>query len=115
MLRESSKISGEAVELSDVTKGLSDATGIAHAPILVAFAEAVVQRDPPSIAAAREAVFAALGNDAMVDAAAVIASFHGSVRIADAIGIPYQTAAAGKDRPDIRDEAGISAFPRLKG
>lgn len=115
MLRESSKVSGEAVELSDVTRGLSDATGIAYARILVEFAEAVVLRDRSRIAAAREAVFAALGNDATVDAAATIAGFHGFVRIADSTGIPYQTAAAGQDRPDIREEAGISAFPRIRG
>lgn len=114
MLRESSKVSGEAVELSDVTKGLSDGTGIAHARILVEFAESVVLRDAPRIAASREEVLATLGNDAMVDAAAVIAGFHGFVRIADSTGIPYQTAAAGQDRPDIREEAGISAFPRLR-
>ena len=113
MLRESSKISGETVELRDVTRGLSDATGIAHAPVLVEFAEAVVLRVPPRIAAARDAVLAALGNDAMVDAAATIAGFHGFVRLADAIGIPYQTAAAGQDLPDLREEAGISAFPRF--
>ena len=114
MLRESSKISGEAVNLSDVTKGLSDATRIAHAPALVEFAEAVVLRDSPRIAAARAAVLAALGNDAMVDATAIIAGFHGFVRLADAIGIPYQMAAAGQDLPDLREEAGISSFPRFR-
>ena len=113
MLRESSKISEEAVELSDVTRGLSAATAIAHAPLLVAFAEAVVHRDPPRIAAARDAVFAAMGNDATVDAAATIAGFHGFVRIADAIGIPYDTAAMGRDVPEIREAAGINAFPRV--
>jgi len=114
MLRESSKISNDAVELSDVTRGLSDATGIAHAEILVEFAEAVVQRDIPRIAAARKAVFDALGNDATVDTAAIIAGFHGFVRIADAIGIPYQTAARGEDAPELREQAGISAFYRIR-
>ena len=114
MLRESSKISNETVELSDVTRGLSDATGIAHASILVEFAEAVVQRDNRRIAAARKAVFVALGNDATVDTAAIIAGFHGFVRIADAIGIPYQKAARGEDAPELREQAGISAFYRFR-
>lgn len=114
MLRESSKISEETVELSDVTRGLSDATGIAHAPLLVEFAEAVVHRDRPRVDAARNAVFAAMGNDATVDAAATIAGFHGFVRIADTIGIPYDTAAMGRDVPDIREAAGINAFPRVR-
>ena len=114
MLRESSKISNDAVELSDVTLGLSDATEIPHAAILVEFAEAVVRRDVPNIAAARNAVFETLGNDATVDAAAIIAGFHGFVRIADAIGIPYQTAARGEDVPELREQAGISAFHRIR-
>lgn len=113
MLRESSKISNETVELSDVTRGLSHATGIAHARILVEFAEAVVQRDSRRVAAARKAVFDALGNDAMIDAAATIAGFHGFVRIADTIGIPYETAAAGQDVPELREQAGINAFHRI--
>lgn len=114
MLRESSKISNDAVELSDVTRGLSDATGIAHAKILVEFAEAVVHRDMQRIAAARKAVFGALGNNATVDSAAIIAGFHGFVRIADAIGIPYQRAARGEDAPELREQAGINAFHRIK-
>lgn len=114
MLRESSKISNQAVELSDVTQGLNHATDIAHAPLLVEFAEAVVQRDVARIVAARKAVFDAMGNDATVDAAATTAGFHGFVRIADAIGIPYTTAAKGEDVPELREQAGINAFPRIR-
>jgi len=50
----------------------------------------------------------------MVDAAATIAGFHGFVRIADAIGIPYQTAARGEDVPELREQAGINAFHRIR-
>lgn len=114
MLRESSKISNEAVELRDVSHGLSEGTAIAHAPILVAFAEAVVARDAVRIGDARAAVRKAMGDVAFVDAAAVAAGFHGFVRIADSIGIPYKTAAAGEDVPDVREAAGVNAFFRLK-
>ena len=41
-------------------------------------------------------------------------SFHGFVRIADAIGIPYQTAARGEDAAELREQAGISAFYRVR-
>lgn len=114
MLRESSKRSEEAVQLQDVTQGLSGATDIEHAPLLVSFAEAVVQRDEAATARARAAVLQAMGNDAMVDAAATISAFHGFVRIADSIGIPYKTAAMGGDAADVREIAGINAFPRVQ-
>ena len=114
MLRESSKHTNEAVDLHDVSAGLSERTQVAHGPLLVAFAEAVVARDDARITSAREALRAAVGEAATVDAAATVAGFHGFVRIADAIGIPYKTAAAGQDAPDIREQAGVNAFYRLR-
>ena len=39
--------------------------------------------------------------------------FHGFVRIADAIGIPYETAGFGNDAAEIREEAGINQFHRI--
>jgi hypothetical protein len=36
------------------------------------------------------------------------------VRIADATGIPYQNAAGGVDRPEIRAAAGINEFYRVR-
>lgn len=113
MLRESSRHSSEAVDLADVANGLSDRTAVAHADVLVAFAEAVVSRDRVRIDPARAAVHAALGDAGMVDAAAVAAAFHGFTRIADAIGIPYKTAAGGQDDPDVREAAGVNLFPRV--
>ncbi len=113
MLRESSKHTNEAVDLRDVSAGLSDRTGVAHAPILVAFAEAVVARDAKRIAEARDTLRSALGVAALVDVAATVAGFHGFVRIADAIGIPYKTAAGGQDAPDVREAAGVNGFYRV--
>ncbi len=114
MLRESSQIANDEVELSDVTGGLSAGTQILHAEALVNFAEAIVARDTAAIVIARQAIFEALGNDAMVDAACVASAFHGFVRIADAIGIPYTTAAQGQDVPEIREAAGINDFYRIQ-
>ena len=67
------------------------------------------------IANVRNKLLAVLGNDAVVDALAVASAFHGFVRIADAIGIPYTTAAKGSDAPDIREEVGINQFHLIKG
>ncbi len=114
MLRESSKHTNEAVDLRDVSAGLSERTAVADAPILVAFAEAVVARDPARIRVARDAVRSTMGDAALVDVAAIVAGFHGFVRIADAIGIPYKTAAGGQDAPDVREAAGVNAFYRLR-
>jgi dienelactone hydrolase len=113
MLRESSQHTQEAVNLGDVSAGLSNATQVAHAPILVEFAESVVARDDVRIAKARVAVRAAMGPAALVDIAAITAAFHGFTRIADAIGIPYTTAAAGQDAPEVREAAGVNLFPRV--
>ena len=113
MLRESSQHAGTAVELRDITAGLSDATAIAHGDELVGFAEAVVSRDAARIAAAREAVLEALGATALVDVAATVAAFHGFVRIADAIGIPFETASGGRDLPELREQTGVNAFHRV--
>ena len=114
MLRASSKFTNESVDLHDVSAGLSDGTKVAHAPLLVAFAEAVVARDTDRIRVARNALRAAMGDAQLVDAAATAAAFHGFTRIADAIGIPYKTAAGGQDAPDVREAAGVNAFYRVR-
>ena len=114
MLRESSQIAGFKVQLRDVTFGLSDETRIPHGDLLVVLSEAMVARDIDAIADARDMLFQALGNNAVVDTVAVASAFHGFVRIADAIGIPYATAARGVDAPDVREEAGINKFYRIK-
>ncbi len=114
MLRESMQITNNEVNLKDVTQGLSDGTQIPNAEELVNFAEAIVSRDVAKITAARQIVADTLGNDATVDAAAVASAFHGFVRIADAIGIPYTTAAQGQDVPEIREAAGINDFYRIQ-
>ncbi len=114
MLRESMQIKGRQVDVSGVTKGF-DAVDIPHAALLIEFAEAVVLFDQARTAAARAALLAALGEAGLVDAAAVVGAFHGFVRIADAIGIPYTTAARGIDAPEIRERAGVNDFYRVRG
>ena len=115
MLRESMQIKGKQVDVRGVTEGFDGPLDIPHGLALVEFAEAVVLRDVPRISAARELLRDALGEAGLIDAAAVTAAFHGFVRIADAIGIPYTTAARGRDGPELREEAGINAFYRVRG
>ena len=114
MLRESMQIGGRQVDVRGVTQGFGVDVDIPHAAALVGFAEAVVLRDAPRTAALRATLRIALGDAGLVDAAAVVAAFHGFVRIADAIGIPYTTAAQGRDLPELREYAGINEFYRVR-
>jgi len=114
MLRESMQAGGEAVDVRGVTQGFEPGVAIPHLDALVEFAESVVAREPARIDAARAAVRRALGDAGFVDACAVVAAFHGFVRLADATGIPYTTAARGQDAPDIRARAGVNDFYRVR-
>ena len=105
---------GREVNLGNVAHGEDSGVEVPHAAELLEFAEAVVLRDAPRIAAVRAELRAALGEAGLVDAAAITAAFHGFVRIADATGIPYENAAGGVDRPEIREAAGISEFYRVR-
>ncbi len=114
MLRESMHSDGKQVEARGVTQGFDRDPDIPHAAGLIEFAEAVVLRDAARTETARKTLRAALGDAGFVDAAAVVAAFHGFVRIADAIGIPYTTAARGSDAPELREQAGINEFYRVR-
>ena len=113
MLRESSKIRGSKFQLSDIIQGLSDKTEIEHGEFLIELTRSVVARDSLALKRLREKALDVIGNDGLVDAIAVSAAFHGFVRIADAIGIPYETAGFGNDAEEIREEAGINQFHRI--
>lgn len=79
-------------------------TGVPQAALLLGFADAVIANDAIDVQRAR--VAAALGEPAMIDAAAVIAGFDGITRIADATGIPIEPAKA-EQTADFRTELGL--------
>lgn len=83
-------------------------SGVPHGRLLLAFAEAAVA-DAEDLKARRDAVADALGQDATIDAAAVIAIFQAVVRIADATGIPLEDAKA-EISAEFRAELGLNAF-----
>ena len=114
MLRESSNAAENEIDLHDITEGYRHDTDIEHAELLMGFAEAVAQRDENGTAAHRQKMLELMGEPATVDAAAIAAAFHGFVRLADAIGIPYEGAAGGTDSTEMRDEIGISDFYRAR-
>jgi hypothetical protein len=91
----------------------SGPAGVPHARLLLRFADAALSFDAKRIAPLRDAVRAALGEAAMLDAAAVIAGFNGITRLADATGIPMEEQKAA-DTADWRGRLGIDGFRATK-
>jgi|TARA_B100000315_G_C14207192_1_gene420377 uncharacterized protein YhdP len=85
--------------------------GVADGEVLIAYAEAVMGVEGSDLTAAAEQLRQALGEAALVDAAAVIATFNAVDRMADATGTPledYKAEATAEWRADL----GLDAFTR---
>lgn len=100
LLRASGEHQGERFGLEAVVAGNGAGSGVAHAELLIEFADAMIGAGYPGEVArqkrARQQLLDALGPAALVDAAAVVGSFNAVVKIADATGIPledYKAAA----------------------
>ncbi len=114
MLRASMEVSGTDFDLRAVTGAAADDGGIEGGALLHGFAEAVTLADTARTAALRNGIVDALGEAAMIDAAAVAAAFHGFVRVVDATGAPPEKAAGGQVTMAFRDELGINDFYRAR-
>lgn len=85
------------------------ASGVAHAAVLLDFADAATGEDEAALAGVRERVLGAVGPAGLVDAAAVVANFERMVRIADSTGIPLDAPIhllAG----DLQADLGLTRF-----
>ncbi len=109
MLRVSSELEGEKVNLRAVTDGSEVQSGVPFQDELIRFAEAALGDDEAEITEARHQVRDKLGDQAVVDAASVIANFQRMVRIADGAGIPLDTPMAVVTVP-IRSELGLDSY-----
>ena len=85
LLRESGKAIGEDVKLEG-SIGEGDG-GVHHGAALIRFAEAAT-RGSEDLNDARNALVAAVGGAAFIEAAATVGIFNGLVRVADATGVP---------------------------
>ena len=94
-----------------VDPGAGDDT-VPRADLLTAFADAFVAGDAAHLSAERDRLAAALGPDAAVDAAGIVAIFNAVVRIADATGIPLEDFKVAAS-VDIRADLGIDAYPSV--
>jgi hypothetical protein len=113
LLRESSTAKGEAYDLS-VLIGAKGDGNIPHGALLVSFAEAVLGSDDQRLAIVRAGILAEMGGAALVDAAAIVATFNAIDRVADATGIPIEDGKAASTA-DFRAELGINAFAEQRG
>jgi hypothetical protein len=113
LLRESSKAQGEDYDLGVLTGARGDGN-IPHGALLVAFADAVLEADDRRLAGIRSEIRTTLGDAALVDAAAVTATFNAIDRVADSTGVPIEDAKA-EASADFRAALGINAFAKNRG
>ena len=113
MLRESSNAKGEGYDLNLLTGAGGDGN-IAHGALLVSFADAVLGSDDRQLAEIRTAIRSRMGDAALVDAAAIVATFNAIDRVADSTGIPIEDNKA-EATADIRAALGINQFAQARG
>ena len=102
------------MDLEAITKGATgEVTGVACGAELIAYADAVVARSS-DVTGTRDAVQKSLGDEGVVDAAAIIANFQRMVRIADGVGIPVDGQLSLLSA-DLRHEIGIDEFSSAAG
>lgn len=82
---------------------------VPNAGALLEFGEAMLGRDAKRQALARNTVYRMLGPAALVDAAAIVASFNAVVKIADGTGIPLEDDKAAATQ-ELRDALGLERF-----
>jgi len=106
--------------VSALTSDEKRPVGVMREELLNNFAEGAVLRDEARLAEAREALELAMGADALIDAAAVVACFQRLNRIADGTGIALDEQMLMMTG-SLRDELNIDAFasaantPKLPG
>ena len=113
MLRESSKAKGEPYDLGLLVGGKGDGN-IPHGALLVAFADAVLGDDDRRLAEIRITIGDKIGGAALVDAAAIVATFNAIDRVADSTGIPIEDGKAASTA-DVRAELDVNAFAERRG
>ena len=110
MLRVSAKKARSEVDIQGIAGDAnSAAVGIAFGAELMRFAESVATRDDASLGVARTALLNAAGAQALVEVAGVAANFQRMVRIADAIGIPFDDMESNFSKR-IQAELGLTRF-----
>lgn len=113
MLRASAQATETTVELAAIVDVTGDG-GVPWGALLKAFVDAALSEDDVRLADVRKQLRDTLGDEALVDTAAVIANYAALDRVADATGIPLEPAKEA-NTATFRAELGIDAFKRVKG
>lgn len=111
LLRASGQHTGDDYDLTNIHG--SDDDKIPRAAALLAYADAFYADDSAVLDQARQTLRAAIGDAALVDAAAIVGIYDAVVRVADATGTPLEDYKA-KISEDLRDELGINDFPAAR-
>ena len=106
LLRVSSEAIGNTADLK-ATVGKGDGA-VPHGALLRRFAEAACLGNE-DLPAAREALRAAVGDEALVEAALTVGIFHGLVRTADGCGIPLDEGMREMS-DDYRETLGLNKY-----
>ncbi|MEM7272625.1 MAG: hypothetical protein AAF547_06045 [Actinomycetota bacterium] len=109
MLRESANAQGQPVDVVAITNPMLDPL-TPNGRELSAFVDAVVLLDGDELPIARQALHAVAGPGAVTRASAVCASFEGTNRVVDAVGVPVN-----KRYYDIGEELGVAIPDHLRG
>ena len=108
-LRARAETAGLQVDLAAALQGGGAETGVPCGALLIAFAEAVLGTNDAVLRSARAALRDRMGDAALVDAAATVASYNSVVKVADATGIPLDTETA-EATADLREDLGIGTY-----
>ena len=107
-LRVSGQMSGLNVNVESAVN-VETESGVPHGKILITLAETVLGKDEAALESARAAVLEAMEPAALVDAAAIVATFMHMVRLADGTGLPLDIEAdIGSQR--VQTELGLNTF-----
>ena len=87
----SGKDTGDNYNLESVMNGNMADNVLHHGVILNEFLEAIFARDTTRLKDAQNRLIEAMGEQALVDAAATIAAFNAYPRMADSTGIPLES------------------------
>lgn len=114
MLRVSSQTTDREFGYDAIAAG-NEATpsGVPHGEAMIAFTDAVVQRDQQRMADLRRALRREMGDAAFVDVSGVIANFHRMTRIADGTGISLDQRMMALTE-DLRADLGLNDYRSAK-
>ena len=114
LLRASGEDESQRVDSAAVVKKDGRGSGVSHGDVLIDLANATLAAaaagaDDQALVAARQGVIAAMGQAALVDSAATIATFCMQNRVTDATGLPLDPPLELATRA-LRAKHGVNRF-----